>query len=305
MVLSSGAVNTLSENELEYVIGHELGHAQFAHIEVPTGYLLQRGSLEPRHRMLVTSWHRAAEISADRFGLLCCGSLRTAATALFKTLSGLTLANASVDPSEFAAQWEDLAEEVIRAGHDDHWELTHPFPPLRMKAMILFAEASKDKIDGISQQVDATPAAADSEIERLLAMMDPLARRKTNNPYPILGDFFLWGGLYIALANGVFEASERSRLEELCTPQKVASAISSGLPSMETCLDRFSNHIADRYKKISAMEMHRIIRGLLEIAYADGEIDADETGAIANLASKLGINEKACELLTKKFLEEN
>jgi hypothetical protein len=42
---------------------------------------------------------------------------------------------------EFSEQWEQLEREVIEGGDDNHWQLTHPFPPLRMKAMIVFAES--------------------------------------------------------------------------------------------------------------------------------------------------------------------
>ena len=69
---------------------------------------------------------------------MCCGSLEVAATALFKTLSGLRIKNLTINPAEFAEQWEHLENEVIEDGDSDHWQLTHPFPPLRMKAMMIF-----------------------------------------------------------------------------------------------------------------------------------------------------------------------
>lgn len=121
VALSSGAVNNLSETELDFVIGHELGHAVFGHGEVGVQYVLQTGEVEQRACMQLLAWQCAAEISADRVGLICCSSLEAAATALFKTLSGLHIDGLSISPDEFAEQWEHLESEVIEGGDSDHW----------------------------------------------------------------------------------------------------------------------------------------------------------------------------------------
>ena len=70
--LSSGAVETLTADELEFVIGHELGHALFGHTEVAAGHLVESGRLTSDHSKLLRAWQRSSEISADRVGLLCC-----------------------------------------------------------------------------------------------------------------------------------------------------------------------------------------------------------------------------------------
>lgn len=49
VVLSSAAVTHLSEEELSFVIGHEMGHAMFGHLDFPTNFLLERGSLSASH----------------------------------------------------------------------------------------------------------------------------------------------------------------------------------------------------------------------------------------------------------------
>jgi uncharacterized tellurite resistance protein B-like protein len=296
IVLSSGAVNSLSDGELQFVVGHEIGHAIFGHVDVATPYLLEHGRLDARGCMQVLAWQRAAEISADRAGLVCCGSLDVAATALFKTLSGLTLEGSGIQPAEFAAQWDHLEREVVEGGESDHWQLSHPFPPLRMKAMMLFWElGSSEELP--AETTTGVERRADREVRRLLAMMDPLARSSVGSPDPMLADFFLWGGLFIAVANGRVEEPEIERLASITSRAQLEHAIRGGIPESAACLERFDACISRRRQRLRALEIHRIIQGLLRVAAADGAVDPQETQALHTLANRLGIREEACDLL--------
>lgn len=61
---------------------------------------------------------------------------------MFKTLSGLGGTDLKIEPSDFTKQWDHLLEEVLSVGDGDYWQMTHPFPPLRMKAMSLYWDAN-------------------------------------------------------------------------------------------------------------------------------------------------------------------
>lgn len=306
VALSSGAVNGLTEQELDFVIGHELGHALFRHVDVPVGMVLQTTDLSPRDRMLLCAWQRASEISADRVGYLCCGSLDVAATAIFKTISGLTNTASQLSALEFANQWDYLEREVAADGGDDHWQMTHPFPPLRMKAMIAFAECGF--ANGLAQPLtDAKEDCrqhADATVDRLLALMDPLARDSDGSHDPILAGFILWGGLYMSVASGGLAETERAHLATVTDPTDFANALHDGVPSRELCLSRFQACVDNRRKKLRAREIHRIMQGLLQVAIADGEISEDEINALEELGAKLGVGRAGCEVLISQFLKE-
>lgn len=302
VVLSSAAVTHLSEEELGFVIGHEIGHAMFGHLDVPTKLLLGRRALNASHRMQIMAWQRSAEISADRCGLICCGSLQIAANAMFKTLSGLGGTDLKVQPSDFTRQWDHLLEEVLSVGDGDYWEMTHPFPPLRMKAMSLYWDSNGKEFGG-ELPSPGVRHPSDLGVARLLAMMDPLARDLSGSADPVLEKFLLWGGLCLGLADGELRVSEETQLEKLVSKEVVANVFAAGVPTAEYCLEQFSNLITDRTTKLSALEIHRIMAGLLEVAASDGCISDIEEHCFKAIGRILGIPDEGGELLLVKCRE--
>ncbi len=162
-ILNSGLVQLLTPAELAFPLGHELGHVGLGHAHAPAvvrdGEL---GSLQDRSRQ------RAAEISADRIGLLACRSTALAASGMIKTTSGLPSASLGMDVSSFIAQMDRAPGELSR-----EWELelTHPSMPFRLWALLRFSHS--DVYAELSGQGGVTVPIAriDEEIEERLAAM--------------------------------------------------------------------------------------------------------------------------------------
>lgn len=89
---TSGLLENFKPSELAFVIGHEMGHAMFRHIDVPVEALIHHFShaLSPKDVIRLRSWQRAGELSADRAGLLCSRDFKSACEAFFKLSSGIT-----------------------------------------------------------------------------------------------------------------------------------------------------------------------------------------------------------------------
>lgn len=127
--LSSGLVQLLSETELRFVVGHEIGHFIFQH----------RCNLNGRERIPVELSQRSRyqEISSDRIGYLACGSISTSLSALMKTASGLP-------DSEICIQMQEYMEHVKRAGETgliaNNLD-SHPSFFLRCRALLWFSGA--------------------------------------------------------------------------------------------------------------------------------------------------------------------
>jgi len=75
-------------DEICFIVGHEFGHALYDHHNLPAYGISQGARLPPSKLMRLMSWSRQSEISADRAGMLCCGSIDASVQALIKLSTG-------------------------------------------------------------------------------------------------------------------------------------------------------------------------------------------------------------------------
>ncbi|QTA84881.1 M48 family metallopeptidase [Desulfonema magnum] len=140
VLVHSALLNDFTPDELAFVFGHELGHVLFEHSRFCVFDILSNPEGVSRDTAdILFRWSRASEVSADRVGLLCCGKLSTAVTALFKTASGLAGIDMDQMLRSFRRQYEDLEKQLREASDDLSWVRTHPMIPIRFKALELAA----------------------------------------------------------------------------------------------------------------------------------------------------------------------
>ena len=99
MILKSGAVDLLSEEELRYVVGHEFGHIKSDHVMYHMmanmfsdfiGQVPIIGNLASPLKYLLLYWSRMSEFTADRAGLLACQDIDVALHSIVK-MAGLPI----------------------------------------------------------------------------------------------------------------------------------------------------------------------------------------------------------------------
>ncbi len=149
IVLASRLIETLTEAELRFVIGHELGHI-LEHLALPLPVGVEDLEARPLPRATVLAmdaWNRAAEVSADRAGLLCAKDTEAAVSASFKRASGLSSASVKSELAAYTRQVDALlsspaAREKPREDDDTlGCFITHAFSPLRMRALVAFSRS--------------------------------------------------------------------------------------------------------------------------------------------------------------------
>jgi Zn-dependent protease with chaperone function len=154
ITLTSGLIDMMSDEELFFVIGHEVGHIKAGHVLYGTmarniaalvellgeatfgiGALLGRGLV-----LALYEWYRCAELTSDRAALLCVQDLEPARTTFMKLAGGTTRLAAEMDMDEFLRQIREY-EEVDRSALDRAYKVlltiprTHPFAMQRAKEL--------------------------------------------------------------------------------------------------------------------------------------------------------------------------
>jgi Zn-dependent protease with chaperone function len=154
VVLTSGLVDMLDDEECFFVIAHELGHIKAAHVlytimaqnistlmtiigqaTLGLGSLLGQGLVAALH-----DWYRKAELTSDRAGLLCVQELEPCMRAFMKLAGGASRLYAEMDPAEFLQQiraYEDADELLLNKAYKGLLTMsrTHPLPILRAQEL--------------------------------------------------------------------------------------------------------------------------------------------------------------------------
>jgi Zn-dependent protease with chaperone function len=154
IVLTSGLIDLLGDEELSFVIGHELGHIKAGHVlytvlarniativsaigqaTLGLGAVLGTGLVVALH-----DWYRKAELTADRAGLLCVQELEPCLKVFMKLAGGASRLWAEMNQHEFVRQIQSY-EEADRSPLSRAYKVwltafrTHPFPILRAKEL--------------------------------------------------------------------------------------------------------------------------------------------------------------------------
>jgi Zn-dependent protease with chaperone function len=144
IVVTSGLIDLLGDEELSFVIGHELGHIKAGHVLYTAnivaaigqatfgiGSLLGQGLVVALH-----DWHRKAELTADRAGLLCVQDLQPCLRVFMKLAGGAGRLWPEMDEREFVRQIradQEADASVLNRAYKTLLTVrrTHPFPILR------------------------------------------------------------------------------------------------------------------------------------------------------------------------------
>ena len=215
IVLNSGVVDLLDDEELRFVLAHELGHAMSGHAVYQT--MLQRmimlsgvlahvpgGALGARGIMAALyEWSRKSELSADRAGLLATQDPATAFRVHMKLASGGHLDD--LDATSFFAQGQeyddaDLRDSVLKLLLIEN--RSHPFLVVRATELrrwvdsgeytrVLGGDYPRREDDGAATVSDAAAAAARSYTETFKQSQDALGKL-VHDVAGVLGSVKLW-----------------------------------------------------------------------------------------------------------------
>lgn len=171
--VNSALFDLMSQDELRFVIGHELGHlinkdtalARLIHFVFPPTANIPV-SLQYKIRL----HEQLAELVADRYGYMATKNLDVCVTAFFKMASGLDLAKMNVSIEALIADNNRRLEYFLKDKGVSR--ASHPVNPIRVQALNLFANATSNKKlqKGMDELISILLKVGDTEYDEYLAL---------------------------------------------------------------------------------------------------------------------------------------
>lgn len=282
IMFSSSLLEAFEDPEMRFVMGHELGHHLYHHHDIPVGHILS-GAVRPNPKLALQlfTWSRYAEISADRAGAHCAQDFKAVGRALFRLASGLSDRVVRFDLQDFLNQIEDIQIESAQPGQGaprEDWFSTHPFSPLRVKALEFFHDSVLVSPKGISL------SELELSVQRLMAIMEPNYLEGRTPSAEAMRRLLFAGAVMIAKTGDGISEQEIHRFEEFFGKDSFTSSLD---------IDRLIAEVPDRIEQVeskaSTAQCMQVMHDLCLIAKADGEINEEERRKLKAMAGQLNI----------------
>ncbi len=275
----SGAYNLVNEDELKYLIGHEIGHLidgdavitgifRFLYpdeeaLDNCPEYLIKRFEL----------YNQVAELSADRYGYKACENLDTCVKAIFKMASGVDLEKMNVSLKALMEENDRHLDCLYKEG--GFTGDSHPIDPIRVRALDLFANAKSQ-------------AALTKGMNDLVHLLQTFTFGELDDA---LADFVASAGILISQVDGKSEKREEEYIiKELAQftlfPYKVLKQIEKG-DVVKIFEDSFNKilEIATPEDEVTPLNY------ILEIVVADNYLDDREIQLVYELGRRMGLSD--------------
>lgn len=284
--VNSALFDLMTQDELRFVIGHELGHLinRDTALSRLINFVFPPNSNVPVSLQYKIRLHaQLAELVADRYGFMATESMDVCVTAFFKMASGLDLAKMNVSLDALIADNNRRLEYFLKDKGVSR--ASHPVNPIRVQALNLFANAASEEElkQGMDELISILLKVGDTELDEHLAR------------------FIASAGIIVAMADKeVHEEEFNQILDSLASlkifPRQFLDEIAEGDvggtfnqavggilnldPSMRQGLLEYMIHITMSDKKIAAEEVELLYHFGDNIGFSEKEVAASIAEAI-------------------------
>ena len=281
VMFSSSLLEAFEGSELRFVMGHEFGHHVYRHHDVPIGYLLRGKSRpDPKLALDLFAWSRYAEISADRAGAHCANDLHGIAKALFKLASGLSDKLIEFSLEDFLAQVDEMQVVDAQPGQGapkEDWFSTHPFSPLRVKALKFFEDSELANGATSSEELEVS-------VQGLMALMEPSYLEGRTDTAEAMRRLLFAGSIAVADANGHISDEEIKLFEKFFGEGSYVETL-----NVEKLQQDLPERIQMVLEQASEPQRMQVLRDLCLVAKAEGHTTDEERAILDQVADGLGV----------------
>ena len=273
--VNSALFDLMTEEELRFVIGHELGHLINKDTKLNR---LVRFVFPPEAAVPVSLQYKIrlhdqlAELVADRYGYMATGDLGVCVTAFFKLASGLDLVKMNVSLDALIADNNRRLNYFLKDKGISR--ATHPVNPIRVQALNLFStmETQQDLNDGMEELISILLKVGDSELDEYTAQ------------------FIVSAGILVANIDKALNLEEyHAIIENLADlkifPRKFIEEVMKG-DIMKTFNDSVENIL-----KINPGMREDMLEYMIQIVISDKTISNEEMNMLYDFGRNVGLSD--------------
>jgi hypothetical protein len=288
--VNSELFNLMNEDELKFVIGHELGHL----INQDTAlrrlinfvYPPQSTQIPITLQYKIHLHDNLAELVADRYGYIACGNLEACVTAFFKMASGLDLEKMQVSIDDLLSDNSKHLDYFLKGGGMSHYD--HPVNPIRVQAINLFASA-RNQIE------------LDNGMEELIQILLKVGNSPLDEPMSI---FVATAGIIAANVDGNVTKEEYEQIIRTLSGSNIFPK--NFLESVaKSDVDALFQESVNTILSINPGLRPGMLEYIIGIILADREIGEKEVNFVYNMGKSLGLSVKEISVLFAGMVQRN
>ncbi len=272
--LHSSMLDLMSEEELRFVIGHEIGHliSQNAYLFKLINFVFPENSNMPSllsHKIRL--WKQLSELIADRYGYIACPDLNVCISAFFKMSSGLDTRAVDLDINAFLQENNKRLEYFKQ---DQGLNIaSHPINPVRVRAINLFADSEFFNKEKISNKHVLNESELQKEMDELINIL--LKIKSSELDYHIT-HFIASAGLVVAGIDGDIHEQEIELLTQSLSDFMIfpGSFLENLLKSGK--INDIFNDSLKNILEINPGERQAMLSFMINMVMADKKIAKDE-----------------------------
>jgi len=282
----SGLFNLLDEEELKAIIGHEIGHLinKDRWLDEIIDFVYPDEEKCPLYlKRRVDLYNLLAELSADRYGYLANRNLEASISSMYKLSTGVNIWKHEVDLPGMLKNNNMQLDQLLKEGVATH--TTHPFDPIRIKALELFANSKSDEN-------------LDKDMDVLISLLMEAGQTEEDK---YMMDYIITAGMMMALADGEATLSEHNAIIEklgeiTLAPEAYFEKVSKG--DIAKTYDQAVNKLRALGKEAE------MLRYLAEISLSDGRIDEGEVAELLHFGEDLKCPKEVVAMIIGQVIRE-
>jgi Peptidase family M48 len=299
--INSGLIDKVDDDELKFIIGHEIGHliSNNATIAQLLDFIFVDQDETPllmQHKIAV--WDKLSELTADRFGFIACGKLDKVLACFFKMASGLSVERLNFDPRAFSLENDEILNYFKETGSGNL--LSHPINPIRIKAIELF-EASHLYQNLIAGEEGVLDQILNDSISELIQSLMVISNSPVNYHRTC---FIASAGLIVAGIDKAIEPNEYNAIIDELSAFTVFPKLTLKEMIDANKIDQFFENSVKELLEINPAEKNMMLEYMINIIIADSSISESELNFIFDFGTKLGFERKEIAQIFASSIQE-